>query len=78
MNSTFSEEEILLFIYGEADEKLKTNLSSALLNDSQLRNQYDSLFSTIFKLENVAFEPHDTSLKIIMEESALSQREEIC
>jgi hypothetical protein len=78
MNSTFSEEEILLFIYGEADEKLKTNLSSALLNDSQLRNQYDSLFATIFKLENVAFEPHDTSLKIIMEESALSQREEIC
>jgi hypothetical protein len=78
MNSTFSEEEILLFIYGEADEKLKTNLSSALLYDSQLRNKYDSLFATIFKLENVAFEPHDTSLKIIMEESALSQREEIC
>ncbi len=77
MNSTFSEEEILLFIYGEADEKLKTNLSSALLNDSQLRDQYESLFATIFQIDKVAFEPHDTSLKIIMEESALSHREEI-
>jgi len=77
MNSTFSEEEILLFIYGEADEKLKSKLSSALLNDSQLRVKYDLLYSTISQLEDVVYEPHETSLKIIMEESALSQREEI-
>lgn len=77
MTNTFTEDHLILYIYGEAGELLEAEIESALIADKALQEKHQSLLAIICQLENVKFQPHDTSLKIIMEESALSQREEI-
>ncbi len=77
MTNTFTEEHLILFIYGEAGELLEAEIKSALLSDRDLQEKHQSLLSMMAQLDSAKFQPHDTSLKIIMEESALSQREEI-
>ena len=78
MTNTFTEDHLILFIYGEAGQTLEAEIKTALLTDKSLQEKHQSMLAVIDQLENGRFQPHDTSVKIIMEESALSQREEIC
>ena len=75
MNTTFTENDLILFIYGEANSFLDAEIRIALSEDDELRKKHLDLLSTIKLVDGENFEPHDTSLKIIMEESALSHRE---
>ena len=77
MSITFTEDDLILFIYGEANEALEAEIKSALLTDKTLQEQHQSLLAVINEMDTFKFQPHDTSIKIIMEESALSQREKI-
>ncbi len=77
MNTTFTENELILFIYGEANMFLESEIKIALCKDDELRKKHKALLSAIHLLKSENFEPHDTSLKIIMEESAAWYREEI-
>ena len=77
MTNTFTEDNLILFIYGEAGPILEAQIKTALLTDKDLQEKHQNLLAVINELESVRFSPHDTSVKIIMEESALSQREEI-
>jgi hypothetical protein len=77
MNNTFTENDLLLFIYGEADAALESQIKNELLVNKKLQNQHRNLLSVTNQLDSVKFEPNATSLKIIMEQSALQQREEI-
>lgn len=77
MSITFTEDDLILFIYGEANQALEAEIKTALLTDKALQEQHRSLLAVINELDSAKFQPHDTSLKIIMEESALSQRETI-
>jgi len=77
MSITFTEDDLILFIYNEATDQVSNDIKSALLTDKALQEKHKFLVATINRLDNSHFNPHDTSLKIIMEESALSQREEI-
>ncbi len=77
MSITFTEDDLILFIYGEANPILKSKINSALLSDRKLQEQFTALLQMVNRLEVVNFQPHDTSLKIIMEESALTQSEQL-
>jgi hypothetical protein len=77
MSITFSEDDLILFIYGEANDALDAEIKSALITDKNLQDLHRSLLSVINQLKTERFEPNDTSVKIIMEVSALSQREKI-
>ena len=77
MSITFTENDLILFIYGEANPILKSKINSALLSDRKLQEQFTALLQMVNRLEVVNFQPHDTSLKIIMEESALTQSEQL-
>jgi len=77
MNITFTEDQLILFIYGEADNTVSNEINEALLTDNSLQKKYKELLLIINQLAKTSFHPHDTSVSIIMEESALSQREEI-
>jgi hypothetical protein len=77
MSITFSEDDLILFIYGEANDALDAEIKSALITDKNLQDLHRSLLSVINQLKTKRFEPNDTSVKIIMEVSALSQREKI-
>lgn len=72
MNATFSEEELLLFYYGEAEAELATNLRAALVSDSELNFKYDNLKSMLSQLEPASENPNPTNLRILMEESVSS------
>lgn len=77
MSITFTEDDLILFIYGEANDVLDAEIKSALITDKNLQDLHRSLLSVIYQLKTERFEPNDTSVKIIMEESALSHREKI-
>ena len=77
MSITFTEDDLILFIYGEANDVLEAEIKSALITDKNLQDLHRSLLSVIYQLKTERFEPNDTSVKIIMEESALSHREKI-
>lgn len=77
MSITFTEDDLILFIYGEANDDLDAEIKSALITDKNLQDLHRSLLSVIYQLKTERFEPNDTSVKIIMEESALSHREKI-
>jgi hypothetical protein len=77
MSITFTEDDLILFIYGEANDVLDAEIKSALITDKNLQDLHRSLLSVIHQLKPERYEPNDTSVKIIMEESALSHREKI-
>lgn len=77
MNTTFTENDLILFIYGEAGQSVSADIKMALQTDNVFQEKHRSIIETIELMEIEKFEPHDTSMKIIMEESALFHREEI-
>ena len=77
MINTFTEDNLILFIYGEAGPILEAQIKTALFKDKDLQDKHQNLIGVIEQLESARFGPNNTSVKIIMEESALSQREEI-
>jgi len=78
MNNTITEENLILFIYGELGEAESNQIKSSLLVDIDLQESHKQLLSVVKQLDTQSFEPHDTSLKIILEESAHSHWEKIC
>ncbi len=77
MSITITEDDLILFIYGETNPILSAQINLALQQDRKLQETFTELLQAVNGLEIYNFQPHDTSLKIIMKESALSQSEQI-
>lgn len=77
MNNTITEENLILFIYGELDEFKSEQIKASLLVDIDLQEKHKQLLSVVRELDNHSFNPHETTMKIILEESALSHWEKI-
>ncbi|NUM31163.1 MAG: hypothetical protein HUU47_02425 [Bacteroidetes bacterium] len=77
MISTFTQEELLLFIYGEAEHQLENQIKTALKVDFNLQIYYQQLIETIGKLDVSPINPNETSCKIILEVSSISQGESL-
>lgn len=70
MSATFTETDILRFIYGECDPKEATAISRELQKNFELRSFYDRMMETRLHLEEIDLEPDDSTIDLIMEYSA--------
>lgn len=78
MNHTFTSEDILLYIYNETTDTQTKAIESALKTDALLKAKYNNLVEMIHSVDDFEINPSDTSVKIILEASAIAHSEEIC
>lgn len=78
MNNTLTTETLIQFIYGEMDAAEAAQIRTAIQSDSSLRAAHQTLLSEIKLLDTEWFEPHPTSIKLIMEASSELQHHKIC
>ena len=77
MNLIFTQEHIILYIYGELDAPTSSQLEKELLTNVALRDYYEQQVQLFKQLDACYEEPNDTSVKIILEESLYSNLETI-
>jgi hypothetical protein len=77
MKLTFTQEHIILYIYGELDAPLSQQLEKELLTNVALRDYYEQKVALFKQLDACYEEPNETSVKIILEESLSSNLETI-
>jgi hypothetical protein len=77
MNLIFTQEHIILYIYGELDAPTSSQLEKELLTNVALRDYYEQQVQLFKQLDACYEEPNDTSVKIIIEESLSSNLETI-
>jgi hypothetical protein len=78
MNHTFTSEDILLYIYNETTDTQTKAIEAALKTDALLKAKYNNLVEMIHSVDDFEINPSDTSVKIILEASAIAHSEEIC
>ncbi len=70
MNATFTETDILRFIYGECTPKEAAAISKELQKNFELRAFYDRMMETRLHLDEIDMEPDASTIDLIMEYSA--------
>lgn len=69
MNSTYTNHDLILFLYDELKPDRANELRIELMNDAQLQAEYNKLEEIKKKLESEGYEPHPTSISLIMDYS---------
>lgn len=77
MNLIFTQEHIILYIYGELDAPTSGQLEKELLTNVALRDYYERQVLLFKQMDACYEEPNETSVKIILEESLSSNLETI-
>lgn len=67
MITTFTENDLVRFLYGELNETEKEELEQALITDIDLQSKLKDLQSVMKDLDQVNFSPSQSSLDKIME-----------
>jgi hypothetical protein len=62
-------DDLIRFIYNETTTEESNDISVAILSNSYLMADYESLSETITQLDSISMIPSPTSIKIIMEEA---------
>ena len=62
-------EDLIRFIYNETTTDESNDISVALLSNSNLMVEFESLNETISQLDSISMTPSPTSIEIIMEEA---------
>jgi hypothetical protein len=70
MNSNFTTNDLLLFLYGEMPTSRAAVLTEVLLSDASLRAEFQKLKEAQDKLNTEYFEPDPTTLHVVMDYSA--------
>jgi len=70
MNKTFTETDVLRYIYDETDPKESKGIREELKKNLALKSYYDRMKETQLELEKVNTDPDPTSVNIILEYSA--------
>ena len=76
MIKTFTENDLMRYLYKETSEKEDKEISKALISDSELREQYQELLAVKNQLDRVQLEPSSASVLNIMSH-ARSQEEKL-
>ncbi len=66
MVKNYTENDLLRYLYGELSEKEQLEIESQLLIDNQLNKAFVQLQNGIANLEQLAQEPSETSIDIIL------------
>jgi hypothetical protein len=69
MPNSYTQDDLILFIYGELTEKEKFSIQKALETSPELHKTYHSLLQVIGSLDTLNYEPHPSSVEIILEHS---------
>ena len=69
MNSNYTNHDLVLFLYDELKPDRAKEVSFELMNDAQLQAEYNKLEEIKRKLENEGYDPHPTSISLIMDYS---------
>ena len=75
MNRTFTQQDLILFLYDELNTTDRRALVSELESNSHLMSEYEQLNHVVGRLGHERFSPSDTSVNIILEESHSSHPE---
>lgn len=70
MNSNFTTNDLLLFLYGEMNADKAAVLTEQLITDVALRAEYQKLKETKERLDAEQFEPDATTVNMVMDYSA--------
>lgn len=69
MLKCYTQDDLILFIYNELPEDEKLRMQNALEADQDLFKAYTSLLQVVGSLDTLNYEPHPTSIEIILEHS---------
>ena len=75
MKQTFTQQDLLRYIYKETSMNETSEIRIALAENALLRNEYDSLLEGYQLLPKVKFQPSRSVLQDIMDYSAISTLE---
>lgn len=69
MNSNYTSDDLLLFLYGEMEAEKAAGLSVELKTNAHLRAEFDKLDEMIKKLGDEEYEPDPTSVNMVLDYS---------
>ena len=69
MLKSYTQDDLILFIYNELSEKEQFQIRKALESDSELFTNYHTLLQVVGSLDTLNFDPHPSSVEIILEHS---------
>ena len=70
MIKTFTEDDLIRYIYGESSDTEKTEIENAVICDNDLEEKLISLTFETKRLDCLAYQPSVVTLKKIMDYSA--------
>lgn len=70
MGITFTETDVLRYLYGETDPMESKAIREELKKNTVLKSYYERMMETKNELEKFEMDPDDTSVNIILEYSA--------
>ncbi|TNE80802.1 MAG: hypothetical protein EP332_06160 [Bacteroidetes bacterium] len=77
MSNTFTETDILRYLYGETTPAENKAIAEELKKNINLRSYYDRMVETQKELEKVFEEPDPTSVNIILEYSQATHHDSL-
>ncbi|WP_258102897.1 hypothetical protein [Marinoscillum sp. MHG1-6] len=66
MTKTFTENDLVGFIYGELDKAKYHEVEQALLVDQSLQEKYDELKEVVSQLNKLKYQPSEKSVRNIL------------
>jgi hypothetical protein len=69
MPKSYTQDDLILFIYNELPENEKFSVQKALDSNPELYKTYHMLLQVVGSLDSLNYEPHPTSIEIILEHS---------
>ncbi len=69
MPHSYTQEDLILFIYDEFPENEKFNMRKALETDPDLYFNYHQLLQVVGSLDTLNFEPNPSSVELVLEHS---------
>jgi hypothetical protein len=69
MPKSYTQDDLILFIYNELPEKDKFNMQKELESNPDLFKSYNMLLQVVGSLDTLNYEPHPSSVEIILEHS---------
>lgn len=69
MNLNTTQDSILLYLYNELNTSERRAVEKAMQSNASLREYYEEQKQLLRSLDECSFEPSETSVQIVMEES---------
>lgn len=72
MQKIYTENDIVRYIYNEVSTPERKQIENALESDTYLMKVYAQMKEVVLKMDKVKFQPHPSSVELILEHSKAS------